>query len=202
MTQVKAANPDVLLNSGYMADEVKMVKAAKELKFMPKYMGSLGLPIYDFMKALGKDSDYLFDGQWWMPESGWKGPFFGSSQEYAQLFKQKFNEDPTYYSAAASAGGLVLQTAIEKAGSLDVEKVREQLAKTDMETLDRPELTYPPDKPQIEHHLRRANGTEPTLMAFEVVSVASQDTSGQVYHRLLLTQLQQAERDAQSILRV
>ncbi|MCL5264244.1 MAG: amino acid ABC transporter substrate-binding protein [Chloroflexi bacterium] len=134
MTQVKAANPDALLNSGYMEDEVMMVKAAKELKFNVKYISSLGMPVFAFMKALGKDSDYLFDAQWWMPQSGWKGPFFGSSQDYNALYKKKYNEDATYYSAAASAGGLVLQTAIGKADSLDVEKVRAELAKTDMET--------------------------------------------------------------------
>ncbi len=135
LSQVKAAGPDALLVSGYFEDYVLTVRTSKELKLNVKYIGGMGVPHGDLIKALGKDSDYLFDAPWWQPESGWKGPFFGSSQEYNELFKKKYNEDATYYGSASSAAGLVLQLALEKAGTTDVEKVREALRQTDVETL-------------------------------------------------------------------
>jgi branched-chain amino acid transport system substrate-binding protein len=42
-------------------------------------------------------------------------------------YKKKYNEDPSYHSAGGYAAGLILQAAIEKAGSIDTAKVAKAL---------------------------------------------------------------------------
>ncbi len=56
---------------------------------------------------------------------------FGTSVDYSKVFRNKFNYDPSYDYANASACGLAFQFAIEKAQSLDPEKVRDALASMD-----------------------------------------------------------------------
>ena len=57
------------------------------------------------------------------------------SATYVETFKKQFNgETPTYITAAGTAGALVLQLAIEKAGSVDPVKVREAMLTLDTTT--------------------------------------------------------------------
>ncbi len=51
-----------------------------------------------------------------------------------KLFKEKYKSDPDYGQASAAVCGALFQIAIERAGSLDREKVRDELAKLDMVT--------------------------------------------------------------------
>jgi branched-chain amino acid transport system substrate-binding protein len=74
-------------------------------------------------------------GEWWTPNMQWKGDdIFGSAANYATVFKAQYNQDPTYYSAAASAAGVVLQKAIENANSLDVDAVRQAMHNMNTQT--------------------------------------------------------------------
>jgi branched-chain amino acid transport system substrate-binding protein len=60
--------------------------------------------------------------------------WFGNSQQYADMFKKAFNYDPPYQAAESTASVEVFADAIARAGSLDKEKVRNALAKTDLMT--------------------------------------------------------------------
>ena len=51
-----------------------------------------------------------------------------------KLFKAKYNSEPDYGQASAALCGALFQMAIEKAGSLDRDKVRDELAKMDVVT--------------------------------------------------------------------
>jgi len=46
---------------------------------------------------------------------------------YAEMMKKRFGYTPSYHPTSASVAGSVLQMAIEKAGTLDVDKVTETL---------------------------------------------------------------------------
>ena len=54
---------------------------------------------------------------------------FGSTENFNKLFREKYNLDPDYGEASSAACGVVLQLAIEAAGTLDRKAVREALAK-------------------------------------------------------------------------
>ena len=59
---------------------------------------------------------------------------FNSTENYVKLFQAKYGKLPDYAQASSSAAGAVLQMAIEKAGSIDPEKVRDALAATEFDT--------------------------------------------------------------------
>jgi len=137
LSQAKAKEPDMVLNSGHLAEAIAINKAAKDLKMNAKLFAySVGPSTPDFMKSLGKDADYVYGGSQWTPQVKYKPDFYLSVADYVAAYKKKFNtsEDPDYHVAESTAACLALQRAIEKAGSLDPAKVRDALASLDVMT--------------------------------------------------------------------
>jgi branched-chain amino acid transport system substrate-binding protein len=128
LLKIKALKPDVLMGTGYLDDAILAVRQSKDQKVDFKAMVfTTGPELEDFTKNLGKDADYAYGVSWWMPEASFKCPVFGSTQNYASLYAKKFGSGLTYQAAAASQAGLLLQLSIEKAKSLQMDKVREAL---------------------------------------------------------------------------
>ena len=51
-----------------------------------------------------------------------------------KLFKDTYKADPDYANASASVSGALFQIAIEKSGTINRQKVRDELAKMDVTT--------------------------------------------------------------------
>jgi branched-chain amino acid transport system substrate-binding protein len=135
LTQIKAKNPDVVVASSFFQEALLLTKQAKELRVCPKMLAfTVGPALPDFITSLGKDAEYVYGSEWWLPNMGWRGPELASSQEYARLVKARFGYEPGYHAAGGTASGLLLQLAIEKSGSLDTEAVRQALLALDVET--------------------------------------------------------------------
>lgn len=135
LTQIRAKQPDMLLVASYFQEAILASKQAKELKVCPKVVAfSVGPEIPDFANELGRDAEFSVGNAWWLPNMGWSGPDFGSSQEYGRLVQERYGYVAGYHVAAGTAAGHLLQLAIEKAGSLDTEKVRAALLAMDVET--------------------------------------------------------------------
>jgi branched-chain amino acid transport system substrate-binding protein len=136
ITKVKALNPDVLAGGGYTADDMMIVRQCKELDFSPKlFASSVGAMVTGFVEEMGKDADYLVEGEWWVPEMKSEDHIFGTTADYIQACKDLHGEDfkPQYWTSSGSAVGVLLQMAIEKADSIETEKVRDALASLDVE---------------------------------------------------------------------
>lgn len=134
LTSIKALDPDLVFCATLLEDAILIAKQAKDLKVCPKALAfSVGATTPDFRESLGDDAEYLFGSEWWLPNMGWKGPVMGSSQDYARVFEEKFGYEPDYHVAGATAAGVILQLALEKAGSTDVDAVRKALNEFDME---------------------------------------------------------------------
>jgi len=137
VTGIKAANPDLILNGGHLQDALLLHKAFKEQNVLAKaYAYSVGHDTLDFRKALGADANYVFGGTQWSPTAVYHGApgFISSSREYAKEFQAKYGHVPDYHNAESTATCLAFQYAIEAAGSLDPQKVRDALAKLDVVT--------------------------------------------------------------------
>ncbi len=135
LTQIKGKNPDVIIASSFFQEALLITKQSKELKLCPKILAfTVGPALPDFAKSLGKDAEYIYGSEWWLPNMGWKGRDFGSSQDYAKAVKARFGYDPGYHTAAGTASGLLLQMAIEKANSLEADAVRKTLLGLDVDT--------------------------------------------------------------------
>ncbi len=135
MSKFKALNPDVFLGGGHFNDALLFVRSAKELDFNPKAMVMTVGPSNPQLAAeLGPDANYLFGPTQWESTMNYKGQYLGTASEYAQRYQEQWGEPPTYQAAGATAAALVLQLAIEKAGTLDTDAVRQAMRELDVVT--------------------------------------------------------------------
>jgi branched-chain amino acid transport system substrate-binding protein len=135
LTNIKGKSPDVLLGAGHLQDSLLIVKQAKDLGVSPKAMGfSVGPSSPEFRDNLKSDADYIFGATQWTDalkyngDDPWKTP-----QAFAAAFKAKYSSYSVIpYQVAESTAALVAyQHAIEKAGNLDPQAVRDALAGLD-----------------------------------------------------------------------
>ncbi|MGH7708419.1 MAG: amino acid ABC transporter substrate-binding protein [Vulcanimicrobiaceae bacterium] len=137
VSAIKAAHPDVILNGGHLQDALLLHKGFKEQNVEAKaYAYSVGPDTPDFRKALGKDANYVFGGTQWSPTLHYHGVagFIQDPKVYAKEFQAKYGHIPDYHNAESTAACLAFQYAIEKAGTLDPQKVRDALASLDVTT--------------------------------------------------------------------
>src|SRR5216684_4473820 len=119
----------------YLQGVIAINKAAKEQKLNAKIFAySVGPSTPDFITALGKDADYVYDGSQWTPQVKYTPVFYLTVSQYVAAYKAKYPGlgDPDYHVAESTAACLALQKAIENAGSLDPKKVRDALAALDV----------------------------------------------------------------------
>jgi branched-chain amino acid transport system substrate-binding protein len=134
---IKAANPDIILNGGHLDEALLLHRTFKEQNVNAKIFAySVGPDTPDFRKTLGKDADWVMNGTQWSPTAKYKGApgFIGDSKVYAAEFNKKYGHIPEYHNAESTAACLAFQYALEKAGSLDPQKVRDALQNLDVVT--------------------------------------------------------------------
>jgi branched-chain amino acid transport system substrate-binding protein len=138
ISALKATNPDVILNAGHLQDALLVQKGLKEQNVQAKVYGySVGPDTPDFVGALGKDANYVYGGAQWSDAVKYKADrpgFYMTAKEYAKAFEAAYHHRPDYHNAESTAACLAFQYAIENAGTLDPEKVRDALAKLDVTT--------------------------------------------------------------------
>jgi branched-chain amino acid transport system substrate-binding protein len=136
LTETKAKNPDLFLNSGHFAESVAIVQQAKELNFLAKGYGfSVGPSLPDFQTTLKNDSNFVIGGTQWTADLKYNGDdLFKTPANYNQMYIDRWGHGPAYQSANATVSGIAFVKAIQAAGSTDATKVRDQLAKLDVVT--------------------------------------------------------------------
>ena len=136
LTKIKPLAPDLILVSAHVEEGIAVVKQSKELGLTPKggFGETVAPPTPDFVQALGDDAEGVIGSTQWTPDSTGKDKVFGTAENYATEFRQRFGEDAEYHSAEAAAACLALVLAVEKAGSTDPVKVRDAIAGLDTES--------------------------------------------------------------------
>lgn len=136
LTQMRAKKPAWIFTTGYVNDLILIRKQMAELGVTAPVLTMIAGPAYkEFVEATGKNAENVTSAAWWHPAVRYKGiDIFGTTENYNRLFKAKFGNVPDYTQASSSASGVILQLAIEKAGTLDTKKVRDAIASLDVET--------------------------------------------------------------------
>ena len=136
LAQIKAANPQWIFATGYTNDLVLMRKQMTDQRIEAPIVTMIAAPAYqEFIDAAGKGAENISSAAWWHPAVRYKGiDIFGTTESYVKLFKDTYKADPDYAHASASVSGALFQIAIEKSGSIDRQKVRDELAKMDVIT--------------------------------------------------------------------
>jgi len=136
LTKVKALKPDLLVISGHNKGAVTAARQIKELQVEVPMIAMTHCEGAKIVKQFGADADgYLCPTQW-AETLSYEDKYFGTAAEYDKLFKESFDgyQNVPYQSAQASAAVLVWVDAIQRANSLDTEKIRDAIAATDMMT--------------------------------------------------------------------
>ena len=136
MSKIKAAAPDWIYVTGYTQDLVLARKQMSELGVKAPIITMITGPSYkEFTDALGPLADGVTSASWWHHALTYKtNDVFGSTAEFYKEFVARTKSDPDYVHASSAAALIALQMAIEKAGSIDKDKVRAQLATLDVQT--------------------------------------------------------------------
>jgi branched-chain amino acid transport system substrate-binding protein len=140
LTQLKtSANggvPDFILGSGHEGEAIVTMKEAKQLGINAKLYGfTVGPALPDFATTLSGDANYVLGSSQWTAQVKYQGTdVFGTASNFEQLYKAQYNQEPSYQAADGAASAIAFQTAIEKAGSIDPQKVRDALAGLDVMT--------------------------------------------------------------------
>jgi branched-chain amino acid transport system substrate-binding protein len=130
LTKVKAANPDVIAAATYFDDAVALTRQMRELSVNPKMYGvTVGGDLPEFYDTLKQNAEFIYGATQWESTLPYPG-----NQEFFDTYKKEFGHEPSYHSAAGYAGCVIYVEAAKRAGSLDADKVREQLLKLETKT--------------------------------------------------------------------
>jgi len=131
-TEIRKVKPDILYAITFVKEMIIMAKQLREMQvYAPMVIMPAGPSVPDFRESLGDSAEYIIGNTSWAATLPYKGKLFGSAGDYARRFKEKFGYVPDRTEASATVSGLIYQLAIERAGSLDTEKVREAVKALD-----------------------------------------------------------------------
>jgi branched-chain amino acid transport system substrate-binding protein len=130
LVKIKAANPDVIAAGTYFDDAVAITRQMKELNVNPKMFGlTVGGDLPEFYDLLKQNAEYVYGSTQWDDVLPYPG-----AKEFLAAYTKKFKHEPSYHAAAGYAGCLLYGEAVKRAGTLDADKVREQLLKMETKT--------------------------------------------------------------------
>ncbi len=127
--QLKQANPDVVIFISYTADSILYMKTMKSLDYRPPMIigDDTGFSDPSFIPAVSDIAQGV------MNRSAWAiGKPGSSTDKINAMYKAKTGRDLDDTSARNLQGFLALADAINRAGSVEPDKIRDALAKTDL----------------------------------------------------------------------
>jgi branched-chain amino acid transport system substrate-binding protein len=128
---LKALDPDLVIIFGYPATSTTFVKQCRELNYYPRALQATYITAELFEEALGSDVNGIYWGTWYDYRYQ-----IDENPYWVSLWQKKY---PNIFPYLAFAWGImacqVLKAAIEKAGSIDREAVRDALETIDVMTV-------------------------------------------------------------------
>jgi branched-chain amino acid transport system substrate-binding protein len=128
---LKAAAPQVVMQSSYLGDAIMAMKTYKELDFSPDMIlaNNAGFTDTEFIRTLGKDADYVITRDVWALDLAKNNPLI---KQVNDLFFERNKINFTGNSARTFTGLMTLADAINRAGSTEPEAIRKALTETDI----------------------------------------------------------------------
>jgi len=135
LSSVKAKKPEALIALTYPADSFLLTGQIQGVQLNPQFLFELvGPSIAAFGQAFGPASEGIATMGHWSPKGPWPG-----AKEFEDRYVKKWGSRPDYLdSALAYMGCEILQQAVEKAGTLDHEKIRNVIAQSEFSTINGP----------------------------------------------------------------
>jgi branched-chain amino acid transport system substrate-binding protein len=135
INKVISAKADVLLGGGHYPDGATLARQLYDHRAGLKWVTLLVAPDSPNFATLGDAAVGVSVPSQWEPQVSFKPDFGPTAAEFTQRFQAKYGIEPGYHAAGGYAAGLLLQHAIEQAGTLDQVKVADILNKMDVTTV-------------------------------------------------------------------
>jgi len=131
LSKVKAAQPDVIYTVAYANEAQLIMKQAKELRIDAKLYagGAAGFAIPEFIKGAQDAAEYVVSATLWTPQLKYPG-----AREFADKYKAKYNDYPSYHGASAYAALFVTADALNRAKNWTPDAIRDALKATNLKT--------------------------------------------------------------------
>ena len=168
LSQMKALAPQWIFVTGYINDLLLVRKQMVDQQMKAPVVSMIAGPAYqEFIDAAGASAENVTSAAWWHPAVRYEGKdIFKSTINYVKLFREKYKSTPDYAQASASAAGALFQLAIEKAGTLDPQKVRDALASLDVVTFYGPVKFGPSGQiTSLEPPVFQIQGAKPVVLS-------------------------------------
>lgn len=131
LSKVKSLNPDVVYMVSYVMDASLLMKQIKELRLEAKLFagGAAGFAIPEFVDNAKDAAEYVVSATLWTPKLNYPG-----SQAYAEKYKAKYGDYPSYHGATAYASLFVLKAAMTGAKDWTTEGIRDGMKAVNLQT--------------------------------------------------------------------
>lgn len=125
--KMKEAKPDVVIFSSYASDAILLQKTmASQRADTLAYLGSSsGHSLPSFVQSVGDQANYFFDLTEWSPDLSVQ-----ATQDLSKRFKAAYGTELNGGGAFWYASAWVMADALQRAGSVDHEKIRDAFTKT------------------------------------------------------------------------
>jgi branched-chain amino acid transport system substrate-binding protein len=143
INKIQQSEPQAILGGGHFQDGSTFARQLSEKGVTVPYVALLVAPPEPKFAELGDAAVGVIGPSQWEPQAAYSPDsaaaggltFFGPTvQEFVDAYMAAYNEEPSYHAAGGYAAGLILQNALERAGSIDAGALKQALDATDILT--------------------------------------------------------------------
>src|SRR5438105_12513188 len=141
INKIQAAAPDAIIGGGHFEDGTTFAKQLFDKRVSARFVALLVAPPEPTFKDIGDAAQFIVGPSQWEPAAKYSAEaaktanvtYYGPTpKEFTDRYVAKYNSQPSYQSSGGYAAGLVLQKALEDAGSTDPAKIQAALDKIDL----------------------------------------------------------------------
>lgn len=133
LSKIKSSMPAIILQASYAEDAVLFIKGYKSLGIRPIAVLGMNAGFISpyFGKQLGDAAEFILSREVWAPDIQDINPL---AKEVNQRFLKRFNRNMTGNSTRGFTGLVVLADAINRAGDVQSDKIRDALLATHLDS--------------------------------------------------------------------
>lgn len=121
LTEIKAANPDIIFVPGNYNQAGTIIKQARQMKITAIFLGGDGWGTGPIAEVAGREA---LNNTYYLDQTAMDDPAIA---DFAAAYKAEYSQDADMFAALAYDAANMLIAAIETAGSTDTDKVRQAL---------------------------------------------------------------------------
>ena len=136
LNKVKAARPDALFVSGHAKGAATAARQIEQFKVDVPMLAMTHCDSAQIEQKVPAGAEYTLCARQWQKQLTYRDDdgLFGGGEDFARIFKAKYDYEPPYQSAESAAAVQVWVDVFERAQSFDTKKIRDTIATTQLQT--------------------------------------------------------------------